>query len=518
MKNNYIFRKALVLGVLFLFFGAVVLTGVSGINNNLTNNTKVKRILSFDPFIEGWEFRKQITINHDYVESDLDDFPVFINTDDDDLLGKVQSDADDILFMDGLDSANQLFHEIERYDDNTGELEAWVQVPDLMADEDTVIYMYYGNPTCNNQENPEMVWDEDYIAVYHMDGSDFSEVDDSTSNNLDVVGKTGSPVYNKFGKTGYCVDFNDGDTLYINDNDLLSFTSGSNNDEPATFEAWVKHDEDGGDNNPIICKYGDNGKEWLFRKHTDDLGQLYLVDDSMMASIFRKTLNELKVDNAGWNYFCGIYDGSNSGNGIDLMVDGALDNGEIWTGGNYAGMENKNENVYIGGYKNPTTGWFYWYGLIDEIRISGVVRSSDWLNTCFNTINDPYSFLSFGDEETLPPPDKPYITGPTSGSANVGIEYTFIAFDPKDKDVYFWIEWGDGNIEEWLGPYDSGESVILSHTWTEKAEYIIEVKAKNSYDIESVWAQLLINIPRIKMWFNFFDMFPVLQRFLQFIK
>jgi hypothetical protein len=37
---------------------------------------------------------------------------------------------------------------------------------------------------------------------------------------------------------------------------------------------------------------------------------------------------------------------------------------------------------------------------IDEVRISNIARTSDWIYTEFNNQNDPSSFLSFGPEET----------------------------------------------------------------------------------------------------------------------
>jgi len=30
---------------------------------------------------------------------------------------------------------------------------------------DTVIYMYYGNPNCENQQNKFDVWDSDFIMI-----------------------------------------------------------------------------------------------------------------------------------------------------------------------------------------------------------------------------------------------------------------------------------------------------------------------------------------------------------------
>ena len=75
---------------------------------------------------------------------------------------------DDVLFMDGPGVATRLFHEIEFFDDGSGELVAWVNIPSLSAGEDTVLYLYYGNPDSGNQQDPEDVWDSNYVLVQHM--------------------------------------------------------------------------------------------------------------------------------------------------------------------------------------------------------------------------------------------------------------------------------------------------------------------------------------------------------------
>ena len=82
----------------------------------------------FNPFDEGWSFRKKITIDHDLVEGNLSDFPVLVSVVDSDLKNKAQVDGDDLLFMDGSGVANKLFHEIEYYNEDSGELIAWVKL------------------------------------------------------------------------------------------------------------------------------------------------------------------------------------------------------------------------------------------------------------------------------------------------------------------------------------------------------------------------------------------------------
>jgi len=46
----------------------------------------------------------------------------------------------------------------------------------------------------------------------------------------------------------------------------------------------------------------------------------------------------------------------------------------------------------------------FYNGLLDEIRLSNIARTASWIQTTFNTQNDPSSFMSFGAEEDNPTP------------------------------------------------------------------------------------------------------------------
>ena len=87
--------------------------------------------------------------------------------------------------------------------------------------------------------------------------------------------------------------------------------------------------------------------------------------------------------------------------------------------------------------------------------------------------------------------------------------FTFMSTDPEGHDVYYWIEWDDGSYEGWIGPYPSGEEITRNYTWWKKGTYAIRAKAKDIYDAESDWGQLLIPIERNKV-FNI--------SFLRFLK
>ena len=84
----------------------------------------------------------------------MTNFPMLFSVPNDaNLAALAQSSGNDILFT-ASDGVTKLNHEIESYNSATGKLIAWVQVPTLSPTADTVIYVYYGNASASNQQNP----------------------------------------------------------------------------------------------------------------------------------------------------------------------------------------------------------------------------------------------------------------------------------------------------------------------------------------------------------------------------
>ena len=145
----------------------------------------------------GWTSRQKITIDSDAagygLSGDLTDFPFLIKITSaaNDIFGVAQSDGDDILFT-SSNGTTKLSHEIENYDDGGGteDLTSWVELPTFVYNADTVIYMYYGNATAENQEDVQNVWDNDFAAVYHLgeNGSSENYKDSSPALNVAVGG------------------------------------------------------------------------------------------------------------------------------------------------------------------------------------------------------------------------------------------------------------------------------------------------------------------------------------------
>jgi hypothetical protein len=50
-------------------------------------------------------------------------------------------------------------------------------------------------------------------------------------------------------------------------------------------------------------------------------------------------------------------------------------------------------------------------------------------------------------------------------------------------------DWGDDTHSQWLGPYNSGETCIAEHTYTEQGQYRVKAKSKDVHGIQSTWRQ-----------------------------
>jgi len=111
-------------------------------------------------------------------------------------------------------------------------------------------------------------------------------------------------------------------------------------------------------------------------------------------------------------------------------------------------------------------------------------------DTCFKT---------YGRDNL--PPNSPNINGPTSGKTGNEYDYTFITLDPEGDDVYYLIDWGDGSVDEWVGPYGSNELAIISHSWSEQGNFTIRTRSKDAHGIIGAWATLEVTMPKSKQYF-----------------
>ncbi len=349
-----------------------------------------------DWYNSDWQYRKKITIESDNVSGsiNLPDFPVLISITDSHLATHADSNGDDILFT--HNAGAKLSHEIESYDETSGQLVAWVKIPSLSPSTDTDIYMYYDNDSAGNQENPADVWDSNFVLVDHMqDDPDNAHTRDSTSNDNDgTKGGAGTPT-EVAGKVGEAQDFDGTAGEYI---DYGAQAELELDGVDLTLEVIIKPT----DWNPsyvtqLLGTYldvGDKGWEFGLGGDLSDPGKPYsMVGDGVDTSV-------IFSDDA-------ITTGSYYALAFTFIESTKLaahyTNGVANGGGTLSrGIKDESLNCYAGARGGST---YLQNGIVDEVRVSRVARSADWIQTSYNNQIYPGTFITMGSvqTETQPP-------------------------------------------------------------------------------------------------------------------
>jgi hypothetical protein len=356
-----------------------------------TFSFKTELPLVFDPFNEGWQYRKTITVDHSRVAGDLNNFPMLLDITDSGLAAHAQADGDDIIFTSITGEAARLCHEVESYSSGTGRLIAWINMPYLSSTTDTVLYMYYGNPTATSQENVTGVWDSNYVLVMHLSESSGTAFDSSSyGNNGTTVDGVNQGVA---GKIDSAANF-DGINDHINITDSSSLEGMS----ALSIQMWVKHTTQHA--NGIVSK-GGAAATYLVQTWSSPYEGIYLAVNGLgdRAVAPPPPLNE-------WYYVCGVSTGS------QLL---------IYVNGSHAATSSKATSVPVDDTAvqigQNGVGAFY-NGLVDEVRISKTARTATWIATEYNNQNSPSTFYAVGSEET--PPTQILVSNetPQDGSTN----------------------------------------------------------------------------------------------------
>ncbi|MHA2298335.1 MAG: DUF2341 domain-containing protein, partial [Candidatus Hodarchaeales archaeon] len=388
--------------------------------------TSRKDIVIDNSKVSGWAYKKNVTIDSNKVTADLTDFPILIDIYDADLhdLRKVQADGDDIMFVSS--SETQLDHEIELFDQagngTHAHLVAWVKVPNLLASSDTTITLHYGNPVAVSQENPTGVWSNNYTGVWHLPEDPTGTIYDSTANNNDGT-SSGSMTSDDqvTGQIAGSLDF-DGtnDDIDVGNLQTLAGSSG------LTMSLWF---------NTNILPTANGNDDTLFMQHDDFAEQMGIRfdgnNDKLMAYV--ETGNnaaEIPVFYPGnlaintWYYAVLTFD-----SGVAEFFLNSTSKGTSDKSGSFTTVPDLTNNMIIGSFNAYSEDFFD--GILDEVRISAIARSSDWIATEYNNQENPTSFISVGTEQSTYLLDFPFLIDITDNDFKNG------KIQPDGDDILF---------------------------------------------------------------------------------
>ena len=448
---SLVVNNPIVNGILELFTGIDASDDVNGIEYdsnelvddqlnsekqaNALNQLLVQPMDNTDPMLLGrdgswwnssWSYRKEITISHSKVAGNLVNFPVLIDITDVDLRDDAQDSGDDIVFTDY--SGNKLAHEIELFNGGSGELVCWVNVTSLSSTEDTILYMYYGNSSAVNQEDPAGVWDDGFVMVQHLEETSGTTVDSTIYGNNGTELISPDSNMDATGVIDGAIDF-DGTDDYVSfgQPSSLDFTPNVNE---FTISLWLKTTDTSA---AIISKaYSSERQYYLYTTSASGL-QAYIGGTKIVTS--------QSVDDGVWHYIVGVnYDDLGTLK-FRFYIDGNADPTIIPSGS----TTNEMDVLLAARRNNDNTDYSSNFdGIIDEVRISNNVRTSDWIDTEYNNQLNPSLFFSVGNEEIYGIPDEPILSDENPENNTVGIPIGTITLSVsvndsqgEDMDVHF---------------------------------------------------------------------------------
>jgi len=341
-----------------------------------------------------WGKRRLLTFDNTGQGDDLVDFPVLVKLHETATPNisypDTQDLGQDLRFVDA-DNSTLLSHEIELWDE-AGDSYVWVRVPQIdgLSGVDT-IWMYYDNPSAADGQKRTDVWRNDYRAVYHL-GED---QDDSTmyASHASRVGTT-----NAGGRVGDGQQFN-GIDEYLDLGDNLSILRDARG---ATLETWISATAIPFGRQDLISISVDNGgvptpnsRAGLATTASDEVWCGGRSRDSEGFQLFQTTTSPIST--VTWYHIAATID--YAGDEITIYIDGAFEDSDNVNFGANQTDDTVSTNGALAANDDGANAFFN--GVMDEVRVSGQVRSEDWIRAQHKSMIDD-AFVGYGGEEPKP--------------------------------------------------------------------------------------------------------------------
>jgi hypothetical protein len=351
----------------------------------------------------GYTYSKKITIDHLLVPSTQTNFPFLLcfngacteSTNLTDLKtvangGKIQNTANnaisvsgpaDLVFCDAASAGTAIKYETALYTATTGAMEAYVQIASLSSSSDTILYMFYGNSGVSTTQQDLSLWtDVSYAAVYHFPDGSTLGLKDSTSNANNGTNHSATATTGKI----------DGG---INISSQYATAASSATFKPTaaiTIDAWTLTNSC-----PTVAVIAGVGYRntgvwsepfwaWGFRNFQCRPVITIAVGGTRKDSGFTGT----QTVTGAWYYQAGVYDGSN----LKTYLNGDIQNNPAQSGS--IDYNSGGSDALAIGTDSAASQGEYWDGKLDEVRISTIARSTDWLKLSYNNGIAPSSMYS----------------------------------------------------------------------------------------------------------------------------
>ncbi len=372
----------------------------------------------------GYQYCREIVIDHTKVPSTQTNYPVGLcwgaaagsNCSTNSLEFATQANGGKLSNANGYDfiftsdnaGTTPIAYERVAQDLAVGTAEMWVLISSLSSSADTKIYLFYHNTSVTtDQSNGTAVWDTNFLGVHHMQlltGSYTTLIParDSTSrgNNLPLqLFPMAVAVDATTGVIGGAADFSPGGAFGNSSSAFTDFPNkGGPPAAPFTLEGWFNIN---GDTSGAVYCFGDNnvqGDRWDLIWSTTTWA---LEGQNVFITFTGGT-------SAGWHRIVTILaSGDTQFKQAKVYIDGVSQtvtdnfNGSTAVAPTYQAGHlpyTSGQTCGLGIAQIPDN---LYSGLADELRLSKIERSQDWITTDYNNQSNPATFSTVGSEVAL---------------------------------------------------------------------------------------------------------------------
>jgi hypothetical protein len=284
------------------------------------------------------------------ASASIDNFPMLVRLHKDWFdFKQVKSSGDDIRFSDSTGTA--LAYQVEEWNLELGTASIWVLIPRITGNARQTINMHWANSSAVSKSDGKAVFNESngYLGVWHMDDAAMDEV-----GNLKITDAGTTATRGIIGKARH---FAAGQGISGGDK-IGNLPTGAS---PHSSEAWFRADRSNGnilawgkdeDRSKVVMAFASPPQIKIdsYNSSADVVGESTLLLSEWTHVVHTYEEGDSRI------YINGVLDGVSSGNEKPLNIPNPAE-------------------LRIGGWRKD----YNFLGDIDEVRISKVKRSADWI-------------------------------------------------------------------------------------------------------------------------------------------
>ena len=280
----------------------------------------------------------------------IESFPLLVRLDKDWFdFGQAQANGADIRVS--TSTGEPLAYQVEAWDAERGTASIWVRIPSIKGNARQEIKLHWGNAAAASESNGQAVFNESnqYLSVWHMN--------DPVRDEVGTLPSTDTGTTATAGMIGTARHLPGGKGVFCGDN-IPNYPSGASSH---STEAWFRIEQP----NATIIGWGNEGGGRGSKVRMQFRSPPHIKIDSDFSDV----KSERRLTLGEWIHVVHTYDREDG----RIYINGKLD------GAAKPLLDIKSTALWLGGWYNS----YDFVGDLDEVRVSRVARSADWIKLLF---------------------------------------------------------------------------------------------------------------------------------------